>query len=165
MKCMVPGRQRQMHPLARPHIRRQLGDCAQLTLAEVFGYGDKRLREIRGDVQRMYDYYDARYPEQTDYIKALIDLFIPEGKEFDYPVRPGSGEKVMLGREHDIVYLCYAYQLRRRGFGQDRIVRFQEELCRRIRYYNRAFDGDMREVVPVMENRLAQRGIRLEGSV
>lgn len=163
MKCRVPERQKQLDPRARVHIRRMLGDCAELTLAEVFNFGDKRLREIRDEVQRMYAYYDARYPDSCDYIRALIALFQPDGKGYAYPVRPGSGERVLSGREHDIVYLCYAYQLRLRGFGQVRIDRFKSELCRRIRYYNRTFEGDYDEVIPVMENRLAQRGIMVGG--
>lgn len=163
MKCRIPERQKQLDPRVRVHIRRMLGDCAELTLAEVFDFGDKRLREIRTEVQRMYTYYDARYPDSYEYIRALIDLFQPEGKGYDYPVRPGSGERVLSGREHDIVYLCYTYQLRLRGFGQVRIDRFMTELCRRIRYYNRTFSGDYGEVVPVIENRLAQRGIMVGG--
>ncbi len=163
MKCRIPERQKQLDPRARVHIRRMLGDCAELTLAEVFDFGDKRLREIRDEVQRMYAYYDARYPDSCDYIRALIALFQPDGKVCEYPVRPGSGERVLAGREHDIVYLCYAYRLRLRGFGQVRIDRFLTELCRRIRYYNRTFAGDYDAVIPVMENRLAQRGIMVGG--
>jgi hypothetical protein len=70
---------------------------------------------------------------------------------------------VLYGREHDIVYLCYAYRLRLRRFGQVRIERFQTELCRRIRYYNEVFEGDYDSVIPVIENKLAQRGIRVGG--
>lgn len=159
MKCRVPERQRHLDPRIRVHVRRMLGDCAELTLAEVFDFGDKRLREIRGEVQSMYAYYDARYPDSLDYIRALVALFETDGNSYIYPVRPGSGERVLAGREHDIVYLCYAWQLRKRGFGQVRINRFLSELCRRIRYYNRTFEGEYDSVVPVIENRLAQRGI------
>lgn len=163
MKCRTPERQKQLDPRVRVHIRRMLGDCAELTLAEVFDFGDKRLRDIRGEVQSMYAEYDAKYPDSLDYIRALVGLFETDGNSYICPVRPGSGERVLAGREHDIVYLCYAYQLRRRGFGQVRINRFLSELCRRIRYYNRTFAGDYDEVVPVMENRLAQRGIMVGG--
>ncbi len=163
MKCRIPERQRQLDPRVRVHIRRMLGDCAELTLAEVFDFGDKRLHDIRGEVQLMYAEYDAKHPDSLDYIRALVGLFETDGNSYIYPVRPGSGERVLAGREHDIVYLCYAYQLRRRGFGQVRINRFLSELCRRIRYYNRTFTGDYDDIVPTIENRLEQRGIRVGG--
>lgn len=163
MKCRIPGRDRQLDPKSRGLIRRQLGDCAELTIAEVFGYGNKRISELRRDVQNMYDYYDPRYPDTLEYTRALLALF--GQKEDVYPIRRGSGEKILFGREHDIIYLCYAYQLHRRGFGQDRINRFQSELCTRIRYYNKTFTGDYGSVVPVIENRLAQRGIAVGGDM
>lgn len=162
MKCRIPERQKVLNPKARPHIRRQLGDCAELTLAEVFGFGNKRLAEIRADVQSMYDYYDSRYPDSAEYIRVLKELFANNKSDEAYPARPGSGEKVLVGREHDIVWLCYSYQLCRRGFGDGRIDIFRTELCKRIRYYNRTFDGDYESVIPVIENRLGQRGIRVE---
>lgn len=162
MKCRVPERQRVLNPLARGVIRRQLGDCAELTLAEVWGWGDKRLREIRKDVQAMYDHYDPMYPDAHDYIRALLSLFEREGGDV-YPVRQGSGEKVLVGREHDIVYLCYIYQLRRRGYGVNRIELFSKELSTRIRYYNHTFDDAPGYVLEVIENRLESRGIRLGG--
>lgn len=163
MKCRIPERQKQLDPRVRVHIRRMLGDCAELTIAEVFEFGDKRIREIRGEVQRMYSEFDSKYPDSLEYIRALLELFDKDGKGYEYPVRPGSGERVLSGREHDIVYLCYAYQLRLRGFGQVRIQRFVSELCKRIRYYNRAFEGDYADVAPVIENRLEQRGITVGG--
>lgn len=162
MKCKIPQRQKVLNPKARPQIRRQLGDCAELTLTEEYGWGDKRISEIRADVQNMYDFYDPLYPDSGDYIRALTALFVRDGDV--YPVRPGSGEKVLLGREHDIVYLCYAYQLRRRGYGLGRLQKFQDALCHRIRYYNKTFSGDYDSVIPVMENRLEQRGICLGGT-
>ena len=159
MKCRIPERQRQLDGRTRGLIRRQLGDCAELTIAEVFNFGDKRLRKIREEVQAMYAEFDPKYPDSYEYIRALISLFRQDGGEYIYPVRAGSGEKVLYGREHDIVYLCYAYRLRLRGFGQERMDRFQTELCRRIRYYNKTFEGEYGSVVPVIENKLAQRGI------
>lgn len=162
MKCRIPERQKVLNPLARGAVRRQLGNCAQLTLAEVEGWGDKRPREIRNDVQAMYDHYDPLYPDTHDYIRALLSLFEREGGDV-YPVRQGSGEKVLLGREHDIAYLCYVYQLRRRGHGAGRIDRFSNELSARIRYYNTTFDDAPGYVCEVIENRLESRGIRLGG--
>jgi hypothetical protein len=163
MKCRIPERQRQLDPRMRGLIRRQLGDCAELTISEVFGFGDKRISSIHDEVQRMYAEYDPKYPDTYDYTRALLSLFGCDGGEYIYPVRAGSGEKVLYGREHDIVYLCYAYRLRLRRFGQVRIERFQTELCRRIRYYNEVFEGDYDSVIPVIENKLAQRGIRVGG--
>lgn len=163
MKCRIPERQKQLDPRVRPHIRRMLGGCAELTIAEVFEFGDKRILEIRRGVQEMYAEFDSKYPDSLDYIRALLDLFEQDGKRYEYPVRPGSGERVLSGREHDIVYLCYAYQLRLRGFGQVRIERFVSELCKRIRYYNRNFIDDYGDVAPVIENKLERRGIRVGG--
>ena len=161
MKCRIPGRERVLNPRARGAIRRQLGACADLTLAEVFGFGSKRLLEVREEVQKMYRRFDPLYPDSAEYVRALVGLF---GTDRDiYEVRPGSGEKVLFGREHDIVFLCYLYQLRLRKFGKDRLKRFQDELCFRIRYYNETFNGEWEEVVPVIENRLLQRGVRTEG--
>ena len=162
MKCRIPERQKVFNPLARGAILRQLGRCAELTLAEVWCWGDKRLRDIRDDVQSMYDHYDPLYPDSHDYIRALLSLFEKEGGDV-YPVRQGSGEKVLIGREHDIVYLCYIYQLRRLGYGATRIELFSSELSKRIRYYNNTFDVAPEYVLGVIENRLETRGIRLGG--
>ena len=67
MKCRIPGRDRQLDPKSRGLIRRQLGDCAELTIAEVFGYGNKRISELRRDVQNMYDFYVWRLANARSY--------------------------------------------------------------------------------------------------
>lgn len=157
MKCRLTVRKKELNPRARGAIRRQLGVCADLTLAEVFGMGNKRICEIREEVQQMYRRFDPLYPDSADYVRALIDLFITD-KEI-YSERRGSSENVLFGREHDIVFLCYLYQLRKRKYGKVRLVRFQEEICRRIRYYNETFQGEWEDVVPVIEDRLRQRGV------
>lgn len=76
----------------------------------------------------------------------------------EYPYRPGSGEKVLVGREHDIYFLAAMMALRREGYAEVRLARYQNELCKRIRYYNSTFDGAPEVVMDVMDNRLAQYG-------
>lgn len=76
----------------------------------------------------------------------------------DYPCRPGSGEKVLVGREHDLYFLAALMALRRKGFADIRLARYQDELCRRIRYYKSTFDGAPEVVLGVMDDRLARYG-------
>lgn len=157
MKCKIPQRQKILNPRARQAVRRQIGDCTALVLAETWGWGNQRLNDLKRDVEATYALYDDKYKDSYEYTQMLVGLFT----DGQYPVRPGSGEKVLLGREHDIAYLVHAYQLRKRGFGIGRIQTYHAELQKRIRYYNKTFADTPGEVVNVMENRLATRGITL----
>ena len=157
MKCKIPQRQKILNQKARHVIRQQIGYCSALVLAETWGWGDKRLNDLKRDVDAMYSLYDDKYKDSYEYTQMLVGLFT----DGSYPVRPGSGEKVLIGREHDIAYLCHAYQLRKRGFGIGRIQTYYKELQKRIKYYNKTFSDAPGEVLGVMENRLATRGITL----
>lgn len=158
MKCRIPQRQKILNPAARKAIRRMVGDCSFLVYAEVWGWGTKRINDMKRDVEELYEKFDAKYGEDTrGYIDELLRLFTDQY----YPIRPGSGEKVLLGREHDIAYLVHVYCLRKRGYGITRIGIYHKELQKRIKYYNRVFDETPGVVVDVMENRLSSRGIRI----
>lgn len=69
----------------------------------------------------------------------------------------GSGTRI----EHDLMFLAYLVALHMlEHFGDKRLERFQQELCRRIRYYNYVFDGTPDVVLDVMDDRLARYGKR-----
>lgn len=157
MKCRIPQRQKIFNHKARLVIRQQIGHCTAIVLAETWGWGNKKINDLERDVDEMYALYDNKYKDTYEYTQALVRLFT----DGSYPVRPGSGEKVLIGREHDIAYLCHAYQLRKRGFGIGRIQTYYTELEKRIKYYNKTFSDAPGEVLGVMENRLATRGITL----
>lgn len=158
MKCRIPERQKIFNTKARDIIRRMVSDCSSLVFAEVWGWGTKRINEMRKDVEEIYKVYDAKYGRDTRrYLDDLMGRMIDE----QYPIRPGSGSKVLVGREHDIAYLVHVYCLRQRGFGVNRITIYHDELQKRIRYYNKTFAEEPRVVVDVMENRLESRGVKL----
>ena len=122
MKCKIPQRQKILNQKARRVIRQQIGYCSALVLAETWGWGDKRLNDLKRDVDSMYALYDDKYKDSYEYTQMLVGLFT----DGSYPVRPGSGEKVLLGREHDIAYLCHAYSCASAGLvsaGYRRITR------------------------------------------
>lgn len=94
MKCKIPQRQKILNQKARHVIRQQIGYCSALVLAETLGWGDKRLNDLKRDVDAMYALYDDKYKDSYEYTQMLVGLFT----DGSYPVRPGSGEKVLLGR-------------------------------------------------------------------
>lgn len=159
MKARIPSRTRILKPHARPTIRKMLCRCSEQTLIEVFGWGGSgdRIRQLEADIKKTLDEYDARYPHDSgDELRAMAAYAKENG--VDYPVRPGSGEKVLVGREHDLYFLAALMALRRRGFADERLRRYQDGLCERIRYYNYTFDGEPEVVMGVMEDRLARYG-------
>ena len=54
MKCKIPQRQKILNQKARHVIRQQIGYCSALVLAETWGWGDKRLNDLKRDVDEMY---------------------------------------------------------------------------------------------------------------
>lgn len=159
MKVIIPERQRILNPKARPTIRAMLQRCAAQTLIEVFEFGGSgtRIRAVEDEVNRLLNMYDGRYTDSKEEFKALLKYANEHG--IDYPVRPGSGEKVLVGIEHDLMFLAYLVALHvLEHFGDKRLERFQKELCRRIRYYNYVFDGTPDVVLDVMDDRLARYG-------
>ena len=47
MKCKIPQRQKILNQKARHVIRQQIGYCSALVLAETWGWGDKRLNDLK----------------------------------------------------------------------------------------------------------------------
>ena len=127
-------------------------------MIEVFGWGGsgERLRSLESDIKKTLDEYDAKYKDSGDELAAMVAEARKVG--IDYPCRPGSGEKVLVGREHDLYFLAALMALRKRGNAEVRLARYQNELCKRIRYYNSTFDGAPEVVLDVMDDRLAQYG-------
>ena len=112
MKARIPQRQRILNPLARPTIRAMLFRCAAQTLIEVFNFGGsgRKLAELEDGVKERLAKYDALSEDTGKVTQAMV----ADAKKMniEYIVRPGSGEKVLVGREHDIVYLAYLMELR-----------------------------------------------------
>lgn len=158
MKARIPSRTKILNPKARPTIRKMLSRCSEQVMIEVFGWGGsgERLRSLEADIKKTLDEYDAKYKDSGDELAAMVAEARKVG--IDYPFRPGSGEKVLVGREHDLFFLAALMELRKRGNADVRLKRYQDELCRRIRYYNSTFDGSPEVVLDVMDNRLAQYG-------
>lgn len=161
MKARIPGRQRILNPLARPTIRKMLTRCAAQTLIEVFGFGGSgdKLRRVEAAVRELLEHYEARYGTSREIMEAMTRDALEMGIE--YTIRPGSGEKVLVGLEHDMVFIAYLMVLHTMDgvrYGDVRLDRFQKGLCHRIRYYNRVFDGTPEVVMSVMDNRLARYG-------
>lgn len=158
MKARIPERQRILNPLARPTIRAMLNRCTAQVMIEVFAWGGSgnRLTELETEIRAVLDAYDAKYTDSGEQLAAMVEDAKKVGVEYAY--RPGSGEKVLVGREHDIYFLAAMMVLRRKGFAETRLVRYQNELCQRIRYYNATFDGAPETVIDVMDDRLQRYG-------
>lgn len=162
MNAIIPERQKILNPLARPQIRALISRCAAEVLIGEFGWGGsgeklKRLEEAVDERVKKYSGYYSRYRNErrameelkADAMKMGIDCFI----------RPGSGEKVLVGHEHDMIFFSYLIALRElEGFANKRMDRFQQELGRKIRYYNSTFDGAPDTVTSVMDGRLDRYG-------
>lgn len=162
MKARIPERQRILNPKARPTIRAMLQRCAAQTLIEVFGFGGsgERLKRIEAEVDALikkYSGYYSRYRNERRAMEALREDALNMG--IDCRIRPGSGERVLVGHEHDMIFFCYLMALHKKeGFADIRMDRFQIGLGRKIRYYNSTFDGAPDAVVDVMDDRLARYG-------
>lgn len=158
MKARIPSRTKILNPQARPTIRKMLSRCSEQVMIEAFGWGGsgERLRSLETEIKKTLDEYDAKYRDSGEALAAMVEEARKVG--VDYPCRPGSGEKVLVGREHDLYFLAALMALRRKGFADTRLARYQDELCRRIRYYNSTFDGAPEVVLGVMDDRLARYG-------
>ncbi|MBQ7786148.1 MAG: hypothetical protein IJ381_08410 [Clostridia bacterium] len=129
------------------------------TMIEVFGWGGSgdRIVQLESDIKKILEEYDRKYPHDSgDELRAMVADAKKNG--VDYPVRPGSGEKVLVGREHDLFFLASLMALRKKGYADERLKRYQDGVCERIRYYNYTFDGEPEVVLDVMDNRLERYG-------
>ena len=162
MKAIIPGRQRVLNPRARPMTRALISRCAAQVLIEEFGYGGsgKRIKRIEAGVTERLKKYSGTYSRYRNSRRALGAMAEDaRSMGIECGIRPGSGEKVLRGHEHDMIFWAYLMELHEReGFAEKRMDRFQAELGKRIRYYNRTFDDAPETVMQVMDNRLAQYG-------
>lgn len=162
MNVIIPERQRILNPKARPTIRAMISRCAAEVLIAEFGFGGsgERLKRIESAVDarlKKYSGYYSRYRNERRAMEALREDAVNMGIDCD--IRPGSGEKVLVGHEHDLIFMSYLIVLHElEGFANKRMDRFQTELQRKIRYYNSTFDGAPDTVVDVMDDRLGRYG-------
>lgn len=162
MKARIPGREKHIRPIAREAIRVMINNCAKLTLIEAFGMGGggDRINRIQNCVNRIIDSVSSSDNGGRDALYRMKEILKKECK-IDLQLRPGHGEKVEIGDEHDLVYGAWMYALRKEEkYGQKRLDRFHDEINTRIRYYNRVFNDDVGVVNEVMQNRLHQYGCR-----
>lgn len=162
MNVIIPERQRILNPKARPQIRALISRCAAEVLIEEFEFGGsgERLKRIEAEVDALikkYSGYYSRYRNERRAMEALREDALNMGIDCD--IRPGSGGKVLVGHEHDMIFFCYLMALHKKeGFADIRMDRFQIGLGRKIRYYNSTFDGAPDAVVGVMDDRLGRYG-------
>lgn len=165
MKARIPGREKKVSAENRDLIRTLIRNVSHQTLIEVFEFGPKGRHGKPGRLQRFYDgvnkrlqKYDTLYGDDSaEKIKAIRERCI--SKQIDYGQRKGSGSKVKLANEHDII-MCIALLTLREDFwfGKKRLQRFFEGVEHRILYYNDVFEGHPMDVLWVTENRLEQYG-------
>ena len=162
MNAIIPERQRILNPKARPMTRALISRCAAQVLIEEFGFGGsgERLKRIEDGVTERLKKYSgtySRYNNSRRALEAMAEDALKMG--IDCGIRPGSGEKVLRGHEHDMIFWAYLMELHEReGFAEKRMDRFQQQLGVRIRYYNRTFIDDAETVIEVMDNRLSRYG-------
>lgn len=162
MNAIIPERQKILNPKARPQIRALISRCAAEVLIAEFGFGGsgERLKRIESAVDarlKKYSGYYSRYRNERRAMEALKTDAQKIGIDCD--IRPGSGEKVLVGHENDMIFMSYLIVLHElEGFANKRMDRFQAELQRKIRYYNSTFDGAPDAVVDVMDDRLGRYG-------
>lgn len=162
MKAIIPQRQRVLNPKARPTIRAMISRCAAEVLIEEFGFGGsgEKLKRVEAEVDALLKKYSggySRYRNERRAMEALAADALEMG--IDCRIRPGSGERVLVGHEHDMIFFCYLMALNKtEGFAGKRMDRFQIGLGRKIRYYNSTFDGAPEMVLDVMDDRLERYG-------
>ncbi len=162
MNVIIPQRQRILNPKARPTIRAMISRCAAQVLIEEFRFGGsgERLKRLEAAVDerlKKYSGFYSRYNNEKRALEHMAQDALAMG--IDCGIRPGSGERVLVGHEHDMIFFAYLMELHElEGFAGRRMDRFQKELGRRIRYYNKTFDGAPEMVMSVMDNRLARYG-------
>ena len=162
MNAIIPQRHRVLNPKARPTIRAMVSRCAAEVLIEEFGFGGsgEKLKRVEAEVDALLKKYSggySRYRNERRAMEALAEDALKVG--IDCRIRPGSGEKVLVGHEHDMIFFCYLIALHKTdGFADARMDRFQIALGRKIRYYNSTFDGAPEMVLDVMDDRLGRYG-------
>ena len=166
MKARIPGRGKKVSAADRELIRTLIRNVSHQTLIEDFDFGPKGRHGREGRLQRFYDgvnkrlnKYDTLYTNSRDAINAIRDRCISKGVV--YGIRRGSGGKVDLANEHDII-MCVAMLTLREDFyfGYKRMQRFFDGVERRILYYNDVFEGHPLDVLQVSSNRLNQYGVK-----
>ena len=166
MKARIPGRGKKVSTADRELIRTLIRNVSHQTLIEDFDFGPKGRHGREGRLQRFYDgvnkrlnKYDTLYSNSRDEINAIRERCI--SKKIDYGIRRGSGGKVELANEHDII-MCIALLVLREDFrfGKRRLQRFFDGVERRIRYYNDIFEGHPLDVLQVSSNRLYEYGVK-----
>lgn len=166
MKARIPGRGKKVSAADRELIRTLIRNVSHQTLIEDFDFGPKGRHGREGRLQRFYDgvnkrlnKYDTLYTNSRDAINAIRDRCISKGVV--YGIRRGSGGKVDLANEHDII-MCIALLTLREDFkfGYKRMQRFFDGVERRILYYNDVFEGHPLDFLQVSSNRLNQYGVK-----
>lgn len=162
MNAIIPQRQRILNPTARPAIRAMMSRCAAEVLIAEFGFGGsgeklKRLEDAVDKRLRMYSGFYSRYNNEKRALEHIAKDALAYG--IDCGIRPGSGEKVLVGHEHDMLLFAYLIELHRlEGYAGKRLDRFQSSLSKKIRYYNNVLDGAPEMVTGVMDDRLGRYG-------
>lgn len=166
MKARIPGRGKKVSTADRELIRTLIRNVAHQTLIEDFDFGPKGRHGREGRLQRFYDgvnkrlnKYDTLYKNSRDEINAIRERCV--SKKIDYGARRGSGGKVELANEHDII-MCIALLVLREDFrfGKKRLQRFFDGVEKRILYYNDIFEGHPLDVLQVSSNRLSEYGVK-----
>lgn len=166
MKARIPGRQKKVSKDNRELIRTLIRNISHQTLIEDFQFGPRGRHGKDGLLQRFYDgvnkrlyKYDTLYSNSRDEINAIRDRCIL--KKIDYGIRRGSGGKVELANEHDII-MCICLLVLREDFrfGKKRLQRFFDGVERRILSYNDVFEGHPLDVLQVSSNRLYRYGVK-----
>ena len=136
--------------------------CAAEVLIGEFGFGGsgERLKRLEAAVDqclKKYSGFYSRYNNEKRALEHMAQDALAMG--IDCGIRPGSGEKVLVGHEHDMLLFAYLMQLHKlEGFAGKRMDHFQGSLSKKIRYYNSTFDSVPDTVTTVMDDRLGGYG-------
>lgn len=81
--------------------------CAAEVLIEEFGFGGsgEKLKRVEAEVDALLKKYSggySRYRNERRAMEALAADALEMG--IDCRIRPGSGERVLVGHEHDMIF-------------------------------------------------------------
>ena len=118
MNAIIPQRQRVLNPKARPTIRAMISRCAAEVLIEEFGFGGsgEKLKRVEAEVDALLKKYSdnySRYRNERRAMEALAADALEMG--IDCRIRPGSGERVLVGHEHDMIFFLLPYGIEQDG--------------------------------------------------
>lgn len=159
MKVRIPGRERLIPPRNRTLIRNLITASCDLAMIESYGFGWKRLQRLHDRVWSITEEYTKAYGEDNTKEIASLLRHILSTHGIGYGDRKGSGGKVTVALEHDVMLMIYILAaVEVYGFGPARAHRIFQGSEDYVLYSNRVFEGRPSEVLTSIRSRIEAYG-------